>query len=118
MDTFLKEELEKALLTITSLISRTEKVQEKFAEGTSQHTLQKNRLRALNIASVLISKELSDSNVMNYTKEDLEKARAPIVSLISKSEKAQKKLTQGTWQYNMLSNNLNALYIALTLLTV
>jgi hypothetical protein len=37
--------------------------------------------------------------------------------LISKSEKAQTKLKQGTWQYNMLNNNLKALNIALPLLT-
>jgi len=52
-----------------------------------------------------------------YSKDDLKKAFAPIASLISKSEKAQKKLAQGTWQHTMLSNNLKALYITLPLLT-
>lgn len=51
-----------------------------------------------------------------YTKEDLEKALAPIASLISKSEKALEKLAQGTWQHTMLTNNLKALYIASPLL--
>ncbi|HQJ38068.1 MAG TPA: hypothetical protein PK223_09530 [Bacillota bacterium] len=118
MEDFTKKDMEEALRAIASMIGRTEKAKEKFAQGTSQHTLQKNRLEALNIASLLISKELADSNAMNhYTKEDLEKALAPISSLISKSEKAQKKLEKGTWQHTMLGNNLKALYIALPLLT-
>jgi len=117
MDDFTKKDMEEALRAIASMIGRAEKAKEKFTQGTSQYTLQKNRLEALNIASLLISKELADSNAMNhYTKEDLEKALAPISSLISKSEKAQKKLEKGTWQHTMLSNNLKALYIASQLL--
>ena len=118
MDGFTKKDMEEALLAISSMISRTEKAKEKFAQGTSQHTLQKNRLKALNIASSLISNELAEGNVIDYyTKEDLGKALAPIASLISKSEKAQKKLAKGTWQHTMLSNNLKALYIASPFLT-
>ena len=118
MDDFTKKDMEEALRAMALMIDRTEKAKEKFVQGTSQYTLQKNRLEALNIASLLILKELADSNVMNhYTKGDIEKALAPISSLISKSEKAQKKLAKGTWQHTMLSNNLKALYIALPLLT-
>jgi hypothetical protein len=87
-------------------------------QGTSQHTLQTNRLKALAIASSLISKELSEGEVTEYyVKDDLERALAPIASLISKSEKAQQKLVPGTWQHTMLGNNLKALYIASPLLT-
>ncbi|MFZ7103757.1 MAG: hypothetical protein ACOWWO_14030 [Peptococcaceae bacterium] len=118
MDDFTKKDTEEALRAITSMISKTKNAKEKFVQGTSQHTLQKNRLEALNVAASLISKELAESDVMDYyTKEDLEKALAPIASLISKSEKVQKKLAQGTWQHTMLSNNLKALYIASPLLT-
>ncbi len=118
MDDFTKKDMEEALLAITSMISKTEKAKGKFAQGTSQHTLQKNRLKALNIASALILKELAESDVLDYyKKEDFKKALAPIASLIRKSEKAQKKLAQGTWQQTMLSNNLKALYIASPLLT-
>ena len=118
MNDFTEKDMEEALQSIASMINRTEKAKEKFAQGTSQHTLQKNRLKALNIASSLILKELAESDVVDYyTKEDLKKALAPIASLINKSEKAQEKLAQGTWQHTMLSNNLKALYIALPLLT-
>jgi hypothetical protein len=118
MDDLAKKDLEIALSAIASMSSKSEKAKEKFLQGTSQHTLQKNRLNALTIASSLISKELADSDVIDYyTKEDLEKALAPLASLISKSEKAQKKLAQGSWQHTMLSNNLKALHIASPLLT-
>ncbi|AGA68237.1 hypothetical protein Desdi_0710 [Desulfitobacterium dichloroeliminans LMG P-21439] len=117
MDDFTKKDMEEALRAITLMISKTKNTKEKFVQGTSQHTLQKNRLKALNIASSLISKELAESDVMDYyTKEDLENALAPIASLISKSEKANEKLAQGTWQHTMLSNNIKALYIASPLL--
>lgn len=118
MDGFTKNDMEEALRAIALMIRKTENSKDKFMQGTSQNTLQKNRLKALNLASSLISKELTESDVMDYyTKEDLEKSLAPLASLISKSEKAMMKLVQGTWQHNMLSNNLKALYIASPLLT-
>lgn len=118
MDDFTEKDMEEALRALASMISRTEKSEEKFAQGTSQHTLQKNRLKALQIASALISKGQAESDGADcYTEEDLKNALAPITSLISKSEKARGKLAQGTWQHTMLSENLKALYIALPLLT-
>lgn len=113
-----KKDLVEALGCIASMMSRTERTAEKFAQGTSQNTLQRNRLNALKIASSLISQELAENGILDcHAKEDLEKAVAPIASLISKSQKAQKKLAQGTWQHKMLSNNLKALYIASPLLS-
>ena len=118
MDNFTKKDMEEALRAIASMIDRSEKAQKKFTQGISQHTLQKNRIKALYIASSLIKKELAEQDISDiYTKEDLEKALAPIASLISKSEKARQKLAQGTWQYAMLKDNLKALYIASPLLT-
>ncbi|WP_018213070.1 hypothetical protein [Desulfitobacterium hafniense] len=97
---------------------RTLPRKQEFVQGTSQHTLQMNRLKSLQIASSLIAKGLAESNAVDcYSGEDLKNALAPITSLISKSEKARAKLAQGTWQYTMLSNNLKALHIALPLLT-
>lgn len=116
MNDLTKGDLEEALRAVTSMITKTGKL--KFAQGTSQHTLQKNRLKALDIASSLISKELAgDNSIDRYTKDDLEKAAAPIDSLISKSEKAQKNLEQGSWQNKMLGDNLKALYVVKPLLT-
>lgn len=118
MEDFTKKDLEEALQAIASMIGRTESAKGKFAQGTSQYTLQKNRLKALHIASSLISKELTKSGAVDcYTEEELKNALAPIASLMSKSEKAQAKLAQGTWQHTMLNHNLKALHMALPLLT-
>lgn len=58
MNTFTKEELEEALRAINSTIRKCEKVQPKLKQGTAQHTLLMRRIRALNIASELITREL------------------------------------------------------------
>lgn len=117
MEEYTKKDMEEAIEAIAVMIGRSEKAQEKFAEGTSQFTLQKNRIRALYIASALIARELAGGDVNDdYSQEDYEKAVAPIASLISKSRKAQQKVAQGSWQYTMLGNNLKALYIASLLL--
>lgn len=113
-----RDERERALQSIASMIDRSEKAQSKFAPSTSQHTLQKNRIHALYVALTLVKQESVRSNdIREYTKEDFEKARAPIASLINKSEKVRQKLAQGTWQHTMLDNNLKALHMASQLLT-
>lgn len=116
MGDFTMEELQEALRSIASMIDRSEQAREKFAPGTSQHTLQKNRIKALYVVSSLIKKESAENATTAFIKEDFEDAVKPIASLISKSEKAQKKLAQGTWQHRMLEDNLKALYIASPLL--
>ena len=52
----------------------------------------------------------------DYSSGELRDARRPIASLISKSDKAQQKLTPGTWQHSMLRDNLKALRIASALM--
>lgn len=117
MDHIIETEIDESLQAIASMISRTEKSKAKFVEGTAQHTLQKNRLKALQIAASLVSQSLAQGDAMDvYPKDDLKNALAPITSLISKSEKALQKLPQGTWQYVMLDRNLKALHLALPLL--
>jgi len=56
-----KEELEEALRVLSSMVSKCEKAGEKLKQGTSQRTLLKNRIKALNIASSLISRQLAGS---------------------------------------------------------
>lgn len=50
------------------------------------------------------------------TTQELQEALRPIASLISKSEKAQRKLRPGTWQHRMLQENLEALHLAAALM--
>ena len=109
-------DIDKASKAIASMINRSKIAQVKFQEGTSQYTLQKNRINALKIAHSLIDEELGKRGSVIFEKDDLEKAVAPIKSLINKSKKAKTKLKQDTWQYKMLESNITALYIALPLI--
>ncbi|MEG6513611.1 hypothetical protein V6C32_17055 [Desulforamulus ruminis] len=59
MDKYTSEELGEALQIVSSVISRCEKTQPKFVEGTSQHTLLKNRIKAMYISKALITDEIS-----------------------------------------------------------
>lgn len=60
MSDYTKGELEEALRAVNSIISKCEKAQEKFPEGNSQHTLLKNRLKAMYISKSLLTKEISN----------------------------------------------------------
>ncbi len=58
MNDYTKNDLQEALRAVTSMISKCEKCQEKIRQGTSQHTLLKNRIKALRISELLITKEI------------------------------------------------------------
>ncbi len=58
MNSFTKDELEKALNALSSLISKCEKVQVKSTLGAAQRTLLENRIKAFQIASSLIKREM------------------------------------------------------------
>lgn len=58
MKDFTHEELEAALKTIASVISKIEKAKAHFAPKTPQHTLAENRLEAFRIASAFIENAL------------------------------------------------------------
>ncbi|MGE5677382.1 MAG: hypothetical protein ACM3ZR_04920 [Pseudomonadota bacterium] len=114
MDSYSRKELEEALGIVSSTISKCEKAQQKFAVGTSQHTLLKNRIKAMYISKALIK----DENVMDkYTKEELTDAIRPVASIISKCEKAQQKYAEGTSYHTRFKNLIKAMYISKALIT-
>jgi len=113
MDTYTKEELEEALGVVSSTISKCEKIQPKFVEGTAQHTLLKNRIKAMYISKFLIIEEpIGD----RYTKEELVEALRPVSSIISKCEKAQLKFVEGTAHHTRFKNIIAAMYISKSLI--
>ncbi|MDV3425715.1 MAG: hypothetical protein LIR50_00325 [Bacillota bacterium] len=114
MEKYTREELAEALKVVSTTIGNCEKMQPKFAEGTSQHTLLKNRIKALYISKALITSQ----DVMDkYTKEELIIALPPVSSIISKCEKAQVKFTEGTAHHTRLKNIIKAMYISKALIT-
>lgn len=50
-------DLQEAIRALASMIGKTKKSQANFASGTSQHTLQRNRLKALHIAEAVVKNE-------------------------------------------------------------
>ncbi|KMT22463.1 hypothetical protein [Clostridium cylindrosporum] len=114
MNKYTREELAEALRVVSSTISKCKKMQIKFAEGTSHHTLLKNRIKAMYISRSLITNE----NIIDkYTKEELIEALRPVSSVISKCEKAQLKFEEGTSHHTRFKNIIEAMYISKSLIT-
>lgn len=114
MDIYTKEELEEALRVVSATISKCENIQLKFAVGTSQHSLLKNRIKALYISkSLLIDDDVKDK----YTKEELIESISPVSSIISKCEKAQLKFVEGSSHYNRFKDIIKAMYISKSLIS-
>jgi hypothetical protein len=114
MGKYTAKELIEALSVVSSTISKCEKAQLKFEVGTSQHTLLKNRIKAMYISKALIT----DENAMDkYTTEELIEGIRPVSSIISKCEKAQLKFVEGTSQHTRLKNIIKAMYISKSLMT-
>lgn len=107
-----KEELLEALRSVCVTISKCEKIQPKFSEGTAQHTLLKNRIKAMYISKSLITGE----NVEKYTKAELLEALPPVSSIISKCEKGQMKFSEGTVNHTNFKKIIIPMYISKSLI--
>lgn len=114
MTNYTREDFEEALQLVTSTISNCEKMQQKFAEGTSSHTLLKNRIKALYISKALITEE---DIINHYTKEELLQALPPVNSIISKCEKGQLKFAEGTSHHTRFKKIIKAMYLSKALIT-
>jgi hypothetical protein len=110
MDGWTSDELQEARPPIASLISKSEKAQQKVAPGTWQHTMLRDNVKALRIASALMDDEADDRT--EFTRDDLEKALAALAWMIGKTEKAQAMFAPGTSQHTLQRNRLKALRIA------
>ena len=108
------DELQAAIRPIKSLISKSEKAQQKLALGTWQHTMLRDNLKALHIASALLNK--ATDNTHSFARDDLKEALRAFALLISRTQKAQAKLSPGTSQHALLQNRLNALLLSQALI--
>jgi len=113
MENYTKEEYSEALHIVTSSMSNCKKIQPKFAEGTSQHSLLKNRIKALSVSQSLIE---NHEEVNRYSKEELIEALRPISSIISKCEKAQSKYEEGSLNFARYMNLINAMKLSKSLI--
>lgn len=106
-----QQELDDAMRVVESAISRCEKIQPKFQPGTAQHSLLKNRLRALRTAQRLLSGEAG-----GIPKEELEAALPPAASILRKTEAARRKHPADSPAYKRFSPTIRAMELVKDLL--
>jgi hypothetical protein len=114
MGTYTENELSDALKVVSSTISKCENIQPKFAEGTSQYTLLKNRIKAMYISKALITE---DPELEQYSKQELIDALKPVASVISKCETGQRKHEMEAPQYKRFQKLIDAMNIAKSLIS-
>jgi hypothetical protein len=95
---------------LASFISKSEKAQRKVAVGTWQHAMLRDNVKALQIASVLMSTETDDTD--RFTANQLDDALRALASMINRAEEAQAKFSPGTSHHTLQRNRLDALRLA------
>ncbi|NBR87871.1 MAG: hypothetical protein EBS84_22315 [Proteobacteria bacterium] len=108
-------ELQEVIQPIASLISKSEKAQQKLTPGTWQHRMLQDNLRALHIAFDLMSGRSSSAAVLAQT--DLQAALDAFADMTKRGEKAQAKFTPGTSQHSLQRNRLRAFRMAEALIS-
>ena len=108
MEGYSAEEVQEALRPIASLISKSKKAQQKVAAGTWQHTMLGVNLKALRMASGLITGDAGQT----LTRDDLEEALRAVGSMIDRTEGTRTKFAPGTSQHTLQRNRLKALRVA------
>ena len=103
-------ELLAAQRPLASLISKSEKAQQKLAPETWQHRMLRDNLQALHLASALMNPPAGAP--ARFAPDDLQAARQALASMIGRSEKAQAKFPPGTSQHTLQRNRLRALRLA------
>lgn len=101
------DELLDAVQPIISLISKSEKAQQKLTPGTWQHTMLQENLSALHIASALMNARTNRADDV-FTRDDLQAALRAFAAMTDKSETAQAKFTRGSSQHTLQRNRLGA----------
>lgn len=114
--TYSPHEIQEALRPLASLISKSEKAQQKLAPGTWQHTLLRDNLKALHIASALIDRKTGNTDTI--VQNELQEAYRALGLMICKTEKSQAMFSLGTSQYTLQRNRLKALRIAEAFITM
>lgn len=99
---------EQAIQLLQNSVDKCIKIQPKFQPKTSQHTLLSNRILALQIVLCLLRKQ----DASGYTLEELEKAVAPIESIIHKTSKARSKYEEESKQYRRFTPLIEATQLA------
>lgn len=114
MEKHTAEELAEAMQTVIGAFDRCQRALLRFDEGSPQHTLLKNRVKALNVAKALMTGMEAE---YKPSEEEMVGAIRPIASIISKCEKAQHRFTEGTMQHMRLCKLIKAMCISKSLIS-
>jgi hypothetical protein len=115
MNKRIAEDFQEVIQPIASLISKSEKTQQKLTPGTWQHRMVQENLRALHIAFELMNGRTSSVDVL--TTADLQAALVAFADMTKRGKKAQAKFTPGTSQHTLQRNRLRALRAAVALIS-
>lgn len=111
MEIYTQADLEAAARVVRSAAARCEKIRPKFQDGTAQHSLLRNRLRALYTAEKLLNGGTAD-----IPAEELRAALPPICSILHKTEAARRKYPEDTAAYRRFTPTVRAMEIVKALL--
>ena len=104
------EEWQAAQRPLASLISKSEKAQQKLAPETWQYRMLRDNLKALHLAAALMYPPAGAP--ARFAPAELQAALQALASIIGRSEKAQAKFSPGTSQHTLQRNRLHALRLA------
>lgn len=107
-----EQEQSDTLRLVTAVISRCGRMVPKFAPGTAQHTLLKNRIPALNISEAL----LGGRSVAEYSDKALTAAMEPLASIFRKCVKARSKYPPDSGQYSRYGGTIRAMELSRALI--
>lgn len=91
---------------VEATLKNCSKMQDKFIEGTSQYTLLKNRIRALEISLMMLEES---SEINNVSTEDLVFYLEPIESIIRKCMKAESNMNNESHQYQRIVRTIRSM---------
>lgn len=104
---------EDMLKVISSNIINCQKMLPKFKAGTSQHSLLKNRIKALCICKdLMMDGDISDI----YTIDEFNEALTPITSIINKCKKGQEKFNDDHLTYKRLDKIIQTMEYSIELI--
>ena len=86
------------------------KAQQKLAPGTWQHTMLRDNLRMLHLATRRMNKGMGPA--VRIAPGNLPEALRAFTAMIRRTQNAQAKFAPGTSQHSLLRNRLKALWLA------
>ena len=102
--------MQEAHLPIASLISKSEKAQQRLRPGSWQYTMLGENLKALRIASALMNGGGNRKDA--FAPNELREALRAIAAMIGRAEQAQAKFALGAPHHTLQQNRLTALRLA------